>query len=209
MKAPLFTQTGERKGEIALAEQIFSQKINPGLMHEMVRLQQNNARVDTAMTLTKGQVRGGGRKPYKQKGTGNARQGSIRNPHYTGGGVAFGPRGNRNYEIMMPKKQRRAALLSGLSLKAKEEKIVVLQDFKVAEPKTKLFAALLKKLPVERKILLVLPESNGIIEKTVHNLPNVHFVSAQYLNLFDILGADSVLFLEAALKKTETLFALS
>ena len=206
MKVTIYTQTGQTKGEIELKKELFAAPINEGLMHEAMVRQLGNARIDTAFSKTRGEIRGGGRKPHRQKGTGRARQGSIRSPQHRGGGVVFGPRGSRNYAKQMPKKQRRAALFSALSLKAEGKEVLVLNAFETEKPKTKLFAQMLSKLPVQRKILLVLPEANMVIEKSASNLQNVRVLHVQYLNIIDLLWADTVLFLEPALKKAEEIF---
>lgn len=206
MKVTLYTQTGSKKGDATLPKELFEAKINEGLMHQAMVRQLNNARVDTAFTKMRGEVKGGGKKPYRQKGTGRSRQGSIRSPIHRGGGVTFGPRANRNYYKQMPKKQRRAALFSALSLKAKQEQVLVLESFESKEPKTKMFAEMLTKLPVKRKILIVIPENDFVLEKSVRNLSSLRVVHSAYLNIVDLLWAETVLFLQPALVKAEEIF---
>ncbi len=206
MKAPVYTQSGEKKGEMELKKEIFEAPIKPDLMHQAFVRQISNARIDTAKTLTRAEVRGGGRKPFPQKGRGRARQGSIRSPLWRGGGVPFGPTGTKNFEKRMPKKMRRAALFSALSVKASEKDVLVLQSFELTKPKTTVFTGLMKKIPLKRKILFVIPESNLIIEKSVSNIPGVKTIHVSYLNIADILWSDSLLILESSLKIAEELF---
>ncbi|MBI5415171.1 50S ribosomal protein L4 [Candidatus Peregrinibacteria bacterium] len=206
MKAPLYTQSGEKKGEVTLRKEMFEAPVRNSLMHQAMVRHLSNKRVDTAFTLVRSEVRGGGRKPYKQKGTGQSRQGSIRSPLWKGGGVIFGPRAERNYEKLMPKRMRREALFSALSSKAHDSEIVVLDSFSSKTPKTKIFVEMLKKLPVKEKILIVLPGSDTIFEKSTRNIPNVRVILVSYLNVVDLLWADSLLFLEASLEKAEEIF---
>lgn len=207
LKIDLYNQSGEKKGEVKVSEAIFGQKFNKDLIHQALVRQMANARLGMiAHTLTKGEVRGGGRKPFRQKGTGKARQGSTRNPHWPGGGIAFGPRNNRNYTQMMPKKQRRLALFSALSTKLKEGKVMALDKYDVKEVKTKNLMSLLQKLPIENDVLLVLPEKNDVIQKSGRNLPYVKTILVNYLNLADLQKYDNLLFLEEALNKMEGIF---
>lgn len=204
LKAPLYGEDGALKGDIELAGRLFNAKVRPALMHEASLMQRSNARHPIAHTMTKGEVRGGGRKPYRQKGTGNARQGSIRNPHFKGGGVTFGPRSDRNWVKSMPKTARRQALFSALTLKAQDQKILALENFTAA--KTKTFVQLLKKLPVERDVLFVLAEKNDNAYRATRNIPYVKTILAAYLNVNDVLSYHHILFLSAALKKAEDTF---
>lgn len=205
LKAPLYGEDGTLKGDVVLPAIMFNAKIRPELMHRMSLMQHSNGRRSIAHTLTKGEVRGGGRKPYRQKGTGNARQGSIRNPHYKGGGVTFGPRSDRNWQRSMPRSARRQALFSALTVKAQKNKILALEDF--TGTKTKAFATLLTKLPVERDVLFVLPEKKDNAYFATRNIPYVKTIFAAYLNVNDILSYHNILFLSSALKKTEEIFS--
>lgn len=206
MKATIYSQTGEQKGEITLNKDIFEVEINEGLIHQMLLLQQTNSRQAIAHTKTRGEVSGGGRKPYRQKGTGRARHGSSRTPIHRGGGIVFGPRNVRNFTIAMPKKQRRKALFCALSSKAKDHSILVLENYETEDPKTKEFAAMLKKLPVDRDALFVIPEKNELIQKSARNVKNVKTVLAGYLNIQDILKFKSLIFLKDSLPKLEETF---
>ena len=206
MKAPLFTQDGAKKGTIDLPKDIFEVEAKEGLLHEALVRHLANQRVATAYAKNRSDVRGGGRKPWRQKGTGRARQGSIRSPQWRGGGAVFGPTGEENYTKQMPKKMRRKALFGALSLKAKAEEILALEEFKAEKPSTKAFAQFVEKLPVEKKVLVVLPGKDMIIEKSASNLPNVEVVLANFLNIHDILKAEKILFLKDAIAKTEEIF---
>lgn len=206
-KITLYNQQGEKKSELEVSDVIFGAKYNQDLIHQALVRQQANARVAAiAHTLTKSEVRGGGRKPHPQKGTGGARQGSIRNPHFKGGGVAFGPRNNRNYKQMMPKKQRRMALFSALSAKLIEGKILALDAYDAKEVKTKKLVEVLQKLPVDKDVLILIPEKNDIMQKSSRNVPFVKTMLVNYLNINDLQKYDKIMFLEEALKKMETLF---
>jgi len=206
-KIALYNQDGEKKGEVTVSDVIFGAKYNQDLIHQALVRQLANARPGVlAHTKTKGEVRGGGRKPYRQKGTGNARQGSTRNPHFVGGGVAFGPRNVRNFSKDMPKKQRRQALFSALSAKVNEEKVIALDNYKSEEIKTKKMVTCLQKLPIQKDVLIVIPEKDKSIQKSSQNLPFAKTVLVGYLNIADLQKYDHVLFMEDALKKMEEIF---
>jgi large subunit ribosomal protein L4 len=209
MKLDLYTQTGEKKGQVEVKKEYFDAKINNDLMHQLLVMQQANRRNPYAHTLTKSEVRGGGRKPYAQKGTGRARQGSSRNPQWKGGGVAFGPRNVRNYKVMMPQKQRQAALFSALSVKAKNNDIFALESFDAKEVKTKVFVEMVQKLPVEKDLLVVIPQKNEIIQKSAKNIPYIKTILVNYLNIADLQAHDKVMFMKDALKKMEEVFIVA
>ncbi|MCK5609101.1 50S ribosomal protein L4, partial [Candidatus Pacearchaeota archaeon] len=206
MKLDLYQQSGEKKGTVNANDSMFAAPVNDELMRLAVIRQLSNGRQATAHTKLRGEVRGGGKKPWRQKGTGRARFGSSRNPIWRGGGIAFGPRNTRNFEKQMPKKARRSALFSGLSQKASEKAIFALDKFELDAPKTKLFTAFLEKLPVERSLLIVIAEKDVNFEKSVSNLPNVKVILVDYLNLHDLFKYEKVMFMESALKKAEELF---
>ncbi len=205
MKVAVYDMQGEVVGEVELPAAIFEAPIRPDLMHQAYVRQMANARRGTHSTRTRGEVRGGGRKPWRQKGTGRARQGSIRAPHWVGGGVVHGPK-PRSYAQDMPRKMRRAALRSALSLKAQEEAIVVVDDLRLPEAKTRHMAAALDRLTGETDTVLVLlpesPKSNeqyqGVYLAT-RNLPYAKTLVASYLNIRDLLGYDKILMPKAAL----------
>lgn len=206
MKIPLYTQDGTRKGELDASDKIFGHKPNQSLVHKILTMQLSNRRHPIAHTLTKGEIRGGGKKPYKQKHTGRARQGSTRNPHFKGGGVAFGPRNTRNFKLRATKNERRGALFSVLSDKVAAGRIAALEDYTAEKPKTKLFAEMLKKLPFEKKILFVLPAKDEFFSKSSRNIPRVKYILVNYLNVADILSYNDIVFLKDALPKLEEIF---
>lgn len=207
MNIPLFSQDGSRKGEVAVPETIFDQKASKALIHKILLLQLANRRHPIAHTRTKGEVRGGGKKPYAQKHTGRARQGSTRNPHFKGGGVTFGPRNVRNFRLRAPKNERRKALFGVLSDKLKEGRVSALEGYSTEAPKTKTFASMLKKLPFEKKILFVLPQKNETVTRVSRNIPRVKTIIVNYLNIADLLNFGDVVFFKDALPKLEEVFS--
>ncbi len=206
MKIDLYTQTGEKKGTVEVPDAMFKVPVNEELVRLAIIRHMSNNRQAGAHTKTRAEVRGGGRKPWRQKGTGRARFGSTRNPIWRSGGIAFGPRNNRNYSVNMPKKARRAALFACLSKKVEDNKVFALDSYETKAPKTKEFAVLASKLPAGRSLLVVLSEKNEVLEKSANNLPNVKVILVDYLNPYDLLSFDNVMFLEASLKKAEELF---
>ncbi|MCH7571103.1 MAG: 50S ribosomal protein L4 [Deltaproteobacteria bacterium] len=180
-----------------LPESIFGVPIRPHLLHQTVIMQLNNRRSGTASTKTRGLVRGSGRKPWRQKGTGRARVGSIRSPLWTGGGTTFGPQ-PRDYSYRLPKKARREALLSALSLRRKDEKIIVIDKLELAETKTKLMLEVLKNLGV-KSALIVIHESDEKVERSARNLGTVKVLRAEGLNVYDILRYEHLVLTEQAL----------
>lgn len=207
MKIDLYTQKGEKKGTVDASDAMFKATINEEVTRLAVLRQTSNARHSTiAHAKTRGEVRGGGRKPWRQKGTGRARFGSTRNPIWRSGGVAFGPTNERNYSKNMTKKARRIALFSCLSTKAGDNQIFALDKFELKKPKSKEFAQMMSKLPVDRSLLVVLGEKDEIIEKSASNLPNVKIILVNYLNPYDLLKYEKVMFMESSFKKAEELF---
>lgn len=206
-KITLYNQQGEKTGDVQVSDVIFGAKFNEDLIHQALVRQQANARVsEITWTKTKAEVRGGGRKPFQQKGTGRARQGSTRNPHWKGGGVAFGPKNDRNYSQMMPRKQRRLAMFSALSEKLKGGKIIALDKYEAKDVKTKNFMAMLHKLPIEKDVLILIPEKDNTVQKSSANLPFVKTMLVNYLNIRDLQRFDQILFFEKALRKMDELF---
>lgn len=208
MKAKVYNQNGEATGEIALSAKVFGLKVNEGLIHEYLVLQQANIRRPIAHTKTQGEVSGTGKKPHRQKGTGRARLGSKRGVQQRGGGIVFGPRNTRNFELMMPKKQRRKALFCLLSAKAKGQQVLVLENYEDKEIKTKAFAEMLKKMPIERNVLIVIPEKNEVFQKSSRNLANAKTILVNYLNPRDLMKYESLMFMKDALPKIEEVFKL-
>jgi len=210
MQVKVYNQTGKEVGEIELNAQIFDVKPNEELIHMALVRQQANARLGLAMTKTRGEVRGGGRKPFKQKGTGRARRGSEVSPVLVGGGIVFGPRGNRNFEIRMPKKQRRQALFGLLSQKAQAGEVIVLEGYSDKDMKTKNFAELLVNLKIERNALFVVDrEAKEDIIRVSRNIPMVKAVIPGLANVADLLKYRKVVFLKNALPELESTFLTS
>lgn len=198
----IFSTDGKQVGQISLDEKVFGVEPNIHVMHMAVRRQLNNGRQGTACAKTRAEVSGGGRKPWKQKGTGRARAGSTRSPLFEGGGVIFGPK-PRDYAFQMPQKARRLALRSALS--ARVESTVLVKDFsEITEPKTKLMAQALKSLKAEGKVLIVADTKaaeNAHLELAARNLPTVKVILPSNLNVKDLLEADSVVLTEAAVNE--------
>ncbi len=208
MKIDVFTATGSKKGSVELPSALFEAPVRDGLMHLALLRQQGNRRHAIAHVKTRGEVAGSTAKLFQQKGTGRARRGPIRSPVMRGGGKAFGPRNNANFSKDMPKKMRRQALFSCLSLRAKEGAIVGLENYP-DDVKTKKLSDLFKKMSLEqgRRIVLVLPSSHRGLELSARNIPRVKTLRAAYLNPEDILGARHIVFLVDALKVAEETFA--
>lgn len=182
-------------------EQIFGVKTRPSLLHQAVAMQMNSKRAGTASTKTKGFVRGGGKKPWRQKGTGRARAGSIRSPLWVGGGTIFGP-APRDYSYRLPKQARREALLSALSLKKQDGKIIVLEKLELEEAKTKLMRKLLEDLQV-KTALLVIARADEKVERSARNLPSVKVLRVEGVNVYDLLRYEHLILTEASLRAIE------
>ena len=199
MRVPVRNMTGEKVSEAELVDQVFAVAINEGVMHQALLRQLANARLGTASTKTRGEVRGGGKKPWRQKGTGRARHGSIREPQWRGGGIVFGPH-PRSYRQRMPRKMRRLALRSALSVKAGDDQVVLLDDLKMEIPRTADMVAMLGNLGIDSTALLLLPEANPEVERSARNLPGVKVVRASCLNVRDILQYDYLIMPLASLE---------
>ncbi|MGH2760439.1 MAG: 50S ribosomal protein L4 [Actinomycetota bacterium] len=199
MNLPILAPSGERTGDVALDDAIFAAKVSVPLMHQVVLAQLAAARAGTHSTKTRGEVRGGGAKPWRQKGTGRARHGSIREPQWKGGGAAFGPK-PRDHSVGMPKKMKASALRSALSVRAKEEKLLVVDGFTFEKPKTKEAAAALGAWKIEGKVLLVLTAGEENVAYAFRNLPTVHVIAQDQLNVYDILNADHLVISKSALE---------
>lgn len=194
MKVDVLNIEGKKVRTVELPEAIFEAPINVDLMHQAYVRQMANARLGTHNTKTRSEVAGGGRKPWRQKGTGRARQGSIRAPQWVGGGKVHTPK-PRSYVKDMPKKMRRAALRSALSVKAAENQIVVVDEINLAEPKTRLMIQALNSLVGDASVLILIPEKGDqydMVRRTINNIPNVKMLMANYLNVRDLLGYDKV-----------------
>lgn len=198
MLVPIVNMAGEQVGQVDLADAIFAAPVNVPLMHQALVRQLANARLGTHKVKGRSEVAGGGRKPWRQKGTGRARQGSTRAAQWRGGGIIFGPT-PRSYDQRMPRKMRRAALCSALSAKAADQKIVVLDELRVDEPKTKAMLQALAKLAVGPKALVLTAASDEIVERSARNIPDVTLLRAHYLNVRDLLDHDCVVIPQDAL----------
>ena len=191
----------EKVGEVDLKEDIFGVEVKPYLLHEVVVWQRACRRKGTASTKTRGEIRGGGRKPWRQKGTGRARVGSIRSPLWRGGGTVFGPK-PRSYAYTLPKKVRRAALKMALSSKLANGQLVVLEDYPYSAPKTKEFVQLMKKFDLD-KVLIIIPEAHKTLELSARNVPYVQVLPTAGLNVYDILRYDHLVVLSPAVAAIE------
>lgn len=193
VKAPLFKSDGSAAGDIKLDSEVFGIEPNMAVLHQVVTAQLAAKRSGSANTKTRGEVRGGGRKPWRQKGLGRARHGSIRSPQWVGGGVAHGPK-PRSYAQRTPKKMKRLALRSALSVRASEEAVKVVEDFDWGAPKTKHAVSLLRAVGADTKTLVVLSSLDGVAGRSFRNLPDVIMSEPGQLTPYDILWADQVLF---------------
>jgi large subunit ribosomal protein L4 len=198
--------TGKHVGEVELSEGIFGIEPNVSVMHDVVKNHLANCRQGTQSALTRGEVSGGGRKPWRQKGTGRARQGSTRAPQWTHGGIVFAPK-PRDYSYRLNKKTRRLALKSALSAKAQADEIVVIDEIKMDEIKTKTFKKFLDAVNVERKALIVTAEADELVVKSARNIEGVKTTFANLINVYDILNANQLVLDKAALAKIEEVFA--
>ncbi|MEW9670162.1 50S ribosomal protein L4 [Ammoniphilus sp. 3BR4] len=201
-KVALYNQTGAQVGEIELADSVFGIEPNRSVLHDAVVMQQASQRQGTHDTKGRSEVRGGGRKPWKQKGTGRARQGSIRSPQWVGGGIVFGPT-PRSYAYKLPKKVRRLAIKSALSSKVQANEILVLEGLAFDAPKTKDMVQVLKGLNVDSKALVVTGEFTDAVAKSARNIPGIKFVTAEGINVLDVLKHDKLVITKDAVAKVE------
>lgn len=188
----LVSQTGEKKGTLNIKDEIFSAAIRTDIIHLSCVNHLNNKRRGTSSTKTKAEVRGGGKKPWRQKGSGRARAGSIRSPLWRGGGITFGPR-PRDYKKTLPKQVRRFAIKSALSARFSENKIIFVDSIKLDTPKTKDFMEILNKLNVENKVLIIVREKDANLLKSSNNIKNVKIITANRINSYDIIAADTII----------------
>jgi len=205
-KVALYNIAGEQVGDIELKDEIFGVEVNVEAMHQVVKMLLANQRQGTQSALTRAEVSGGGIKPWRQKGTGRARHGSIRSPQWTHGGVVFAPK-PRSYRYTVPKKIRRLAMKSALSSKVNENNIIVLDELNFEIPKTKQVVNMLKNLNVDTKALIVLPEKNENVEKSARNIPGVKTTLVNTLNVYDILKYDKFIITKSAVEKVEEVYA--
>ncbi|MBO5212624.1 MAG: 50S ribosomal protein L4 [Clostridia bacterium] len=198
--------TGAEVGEIALSDVIFGAEVNEAVLHAAVRAYLLNQRQGTQSTLTRSEVSGGGRKPWKQKGTGRARQGSTRSPQWTHGGIALGPK-PRSYTTKLNKKVKRIAMFSALSAKVANNEMIVVDAITATEYKTKVMVAMLAAIGAGKKNLVVLDAPNDMVVKSLSNIPGVKVAYTNTLNAYDILNCNSIVFAKAAVEKLEEVYA--
>jgi len=201
-KVALYNQAGSKVGEVDLSESIFGIEPNNHVLFEAIVMQRASLRQGTAKVKTRAEVRGGGRKPWRQKGTGRARQGSIRSPQWRGGGTVFGPV-PRSYSYKLPKKVRRLALKSALSAKVLEEGVLVLESLSFDAPRTKDFVNVLANLPVGKKALVVTETLDENVALSARNIPGVTVIHASDINVLDVVGHNTLIMTKAAVDKVE------
>ena len=204
-KVSVYNMEGKEVGSMDLSDAIFGVEVNEHLVHMAVVQQLANNRQGTQKAKTRSEVRGGGRKPWRQKGTGHARQGSTRAAQWTGGGVVFAPT-PRDYSFKLNKKEKRAALKSALTTRVQESKLIVLDEFKLDEIKTKNFAAVMNNLKVE-KALIVLADMDTNVIASAQNIPTIKTAQTNELNVFDVLKYDTVVVTKAAVEAIEEVYA--
>ncbi|MBU2701617.1 large subunit ribosomal protein L4 [Sporomusaceae bacterium BoRhaA] len=205
-KVAVYNIAGEQTGELELNDNVFNVEVLDAVLHQAVMMQQANQRQGNASTKTRGFVRGGGRKPWKQKGTGRARSGSTRSPIWVGGGTVFGPH-PRSYAFSMPKKARRLAIKGALTAKLQDGELTVLEEIEFAEPKTQNAVAMLKNLKSEKKSLIITADQNDNVEKSSRNIPGVKTITSMGLNVVDLLYHDKVFVTKSAVAKIEEVLA--
>ena len=206
LKTNVYDMSGKLVGEIELSEAVFGVTPNQSVVHDVVKNHLANLRQGTQSSLTRAEVSGGGRKPWRQKGTGRARQGSTRAPQWTHGGIVFAPK-PRDYSYTLNKKAKRLALKSALSDKAAAQNVIVIDEIKMDEPKTKAFAAFLAAVGAEKKPLVVTAEACQNVVKSGRNIPGCEVTFANVLNVYDIVNAKKLVLDKAALAKIEEVFA--
>jgi len=206
-KVAVYDVTGAQTGEIELSDNVFGVKINTAVLHQALRMQLANQRLGTAATKTRGMVRGGGREPWRQKGTGRARVGSIRSPLWVGGGTVFGPQ-PRSYAFTMPRKARRLAIKSALTAKVQAGELIVLEALNLTEPKTKEVVKILNNLNSgSDKTVFITAEKDEVLEKSSRNLPGVKAITSLGLNVYDLLYHDKVIVTKDAVAAIEEVLA--
>jgi large subunit ribosomal protein L4 len=203
---PLYDKTGKTVGNVELSDELFAAPVNTAVLHQVVIAQLAARRTGTSDTKTRGEIRGGGRKPYKQKGTGRARQGTVTAPHYRGGGVVFGPH-PRSYEQRLPRKMKRLALRGALTAKLVAEQPKVIDTFGLDAIKTKDLAGVLRALAADGRVLVVSPSRDQNLELSARNLPTVEIILADSLNVVDLIKADLVLIEQPALARMQEVYA--
>ncbi|MFA5523691.1 MAG: 50S ribosomal protein L4 [Tissierellales bacterium] len=205
-KVALYNVSGQQIGDIELNDAVFGVEVNQHVLYEAVKNQLANKRQGTQSAKTRAEVRGGGKKPWRQKGTGRARQGSIRAPQWIGGGVVFAPK-PRDYSYSIPKKVKRLAMKSALSSKVESKEIIILDELNLTQPKTKDMLNILKNINSNKKALIVMSEKNENVIKSANNIPGVQTTLTNTLNVYDILKYDSFIITKDAVKKVEEVYA--
>lgn len=205
-KVAVYNLEGQQVGELELSDAVFAAPVNEALLHEAVVMYRANQRQGTADTKTRGEVAGGNKKPWRQKGTGRARHGSTRSPIWRKGGVVFGPH-PRDFSYLMPKKARRAALRSALSAKVRDGEFIVVDQLTLSEPKTKIVAEALKKLNAEKGALIVAADFDTNIYLSARNIPGVAATAARNINVYDVLSHDRIVMTKDAVAKVEEALA--
>lgn len=205
-KVTIYNVSGATVGEIELSDAVFGIEPNVHVLNEAVLMQRASMRQGTHKTKDRSEVRGGGRKPWRQKGTGRARHGSIRSPQWKGGGVVFGPT-PRSYAYKLPKKVRRLAIKSALSSKVQGNELIVLDELKISQPRTKDIVAMLKNLNVDRKALVVTAEYDDNVALSARNIPGVKCVTAEGINVLDVMVHDKLIITKEAIEKVEEVLA--
>ncbi|HYH92435.1 MAG TPA: 50S ribosomal protein L4 [Candidatus Saccharimonadales bacterium] len=201
----LYDRTGKAVGDVELNEELFAAPVNAAVLHQVVTAQLAGRRTGTHDTKTRGEVRGGGKKPYRQKGTGRARQGSTSAPHYRGGGAVFGPH-PRSYEQRLPRKMKRLALRGALTAKLVDDQLKVIDTFGLEGIKTQALATVLRALDADGRVLVVAPGRDQVLELSARNLPTVEVILADSLNVVDLLNADLVLIEQPALSRMDAVY---
>ena len=202
---PLYDRTGKTVGSVELSDVLFAAPVNTAVLHQVVTAQLAARRTGTHDTKTRGEIRGGGRKPYRQKGTGRARQGTVSAPHYRGGGAVFGPH-PRSYEQRLPRKMKRLALRGALTAKLGDDQLKVIDSFGLEAIKTRELANVLRALDAGGRVLVVAPGRDQTLELSARNLPTVEVILADSLNVVDLLNADLVLIEQGALSRMDAVY---
>lgn len=202
----IYDMAGKENGTLALSDEIFGAEVNAAVLHMAVKAYLANQRQGTQSTLTRSEVSGGGIKPWRQKGTGRARQGSIRSPQWTHGGVALGPK-PRSYKLCLNKKVKRLALKSALSSKVQADEMIVISNLEATEYKTKTMVNMLKAVGVDKKALVVIPNADQKIIKSFANIPGVKTTTADSINVYDVLNCDKFIVAQPAVQIIEEVYA--
>ncbi|WP_054697784.1 50S ribosomal protein L4 [Syntrophomonas palmitatica] len=205
-KVALYDMSGAQIGDLEISDDVFGIKPNEAVLYQFVKMQLANKRAGTASTKTRSEVSGGGKKPWRQKGTGRARAGSNRSPVWKGGGIVFGPK-PRDYSMKLPRKVRRLAMKSALSSKVQDNNLIVVDSLNFDEPKTKLMAATLEALNAGKKTLVVTADGDPNVVKSARNIPGVKPLRVDFMNVYDLLNYDTLLITRDAVAKVEEVFA--